>query len=59
MQEHVHWGLPTLVVNALATIIIMFLLRVIAARMVDDSRLETIGKAIGGILGTTPAIQTT
>lgn len=58
MQEHVHWGLPSILVYGVGTIILMNVLRIIAGHMVDDPRTETIGKVIGGLITFTAETET-
>lgn len=58
MQEHVHWGLPSILVYAAGTILVMNVLRIVAAHFADDPRTETIAKVIGGLITFTAEPET-
>lgn len=50
MREHIHTGFPTFVYAGLSAIVMIQILRFIAAQLVDRDGLEPVGKMLGSLV---------
>jgi len=50
MKEHVHWGLPSIIVYALGTLVVWNILRIVAIKAADNSTFAPFANMIGGAL---------
>lgn len=50
MREHIHTGFPTFVYAGLSAIVMIHILRFIAAQMIDRPGTESVGKILGSLV---------
>lgn len=57
MKEHVHWGLPSIIVYALGTLVVWNVLRLIAIKAAD-TQFAPIANMLGGALNVGGPVST-